>query len=302
MKNATLRQLRIFDAAARHLSFSRAADEMCLTQPAVSMQMKQLETHAGVRLFEHIGKRMFLTRAGQALLLHARAVARQMRDAEAAMAALNGSSAGLLDIAVISTAKYFVPALLAQFLKRCPEAEIRLSISNREQLLDRLRANDCDIAVMGQPPDSLDCVSAAFAANPLAIVAAPTHRLASQPALALAELANETFLIRESGSGTRQAMERLFAENQFAPRRAQEVGSHEAIKQAVMAGLGIALISLQTARHEIAGGRLGVLRVEGLPLLRRWHVVHLRQKQLSALTDDFRDFLVTDGAKLLETM
>lgn len=302
MKNVTLRQLRIFESAARHLSFSRAAEELFLTQPAVSMQIKQLEESAGIRLFEHIGKRVFLTQAGKELLLHARAIAHQIREAEAAMAALSGSFAGLLDIALISTAKYFVPGLLAQFRKRFPQCEIKLSVHNREQLLAKLHANECDLAVMGQPPEGLDCVAEVFASNPLAFVSAPSHPMSRRHRLALADLENEIFLIRESGSGTRGAMERLLAERKVAPQRYLEMGSNETVKQAVMADLGIALISLQTARHEIAGGRVTILQVEGLPLLRHWHVVHLRQKNLSPLTDEFRRFLIVEGAALIETI
>jgi DNA-binding transcriptional LysR family regulator len=302
MKNVTLRQLRIFEAAARHLSFSRAAEELFLTQPAVSMQIKQLEESTGIRLFEHIGKRVYLTQAGSELLVHARAIAHQMREAEAALAALSGSFAGLLDIALISTAKYFVPGLLAQFCKRFPQAEIKISVNNREQVLAKLHANECDLAIMGQPPDALDCIAEVFAPNPLAIVSAPAHPMSRRHRLALADLENEVFLIRESGSGTRGAMERLFAERQIAPQRFLEMGSNETIKQAVMAGLGIALISLQTARHELAAGRLTILPVDGLPLQRQWHVVHLRQKNLSPLTDEFRQFLIVEGAALIETM
>lgn len=302
MKHVTLRQLQIFEAAARHLSFSKAAQALFLTQPAVSMQIKQLEEQAGLPLFEHIGKRVFLTQAGEVLLAHVRAIAAQLREAEAALASLAGSFSGLLDIGVISTAKYFVPALLAEFRKRFAQAEVKLAIYNREDILARLAANDCDLAVMGLPPEGLDCVAERFAPNPLGIVAAPTHPMSRRYRLALADLEGETFLIRESGSGTRQAMERLFAEADIHPRRFLEMGSNETVKQAVMAGLGIALISLQTARHEIAAGRLAVLPVGGLPLLRSWYVVKLRQKQLSPLTDEFRRFLIAEGAPLIATL
>lgn len=302
MKNATLRQLRIFEAAARHLSYTKAAHELFLTQPAVSMQLKQLEEIAGLPLFEHIGKRLYLTQAGQELLGHARAINARLREAEAALAALSGSFAGLLDIGVISTAKYFVPALLAEFRRRFPQAEVKLSVCNREELLTRILANECDLAVMGQPPDTLDCVAEKFAPNPMAIVAAPSHPMSRRYRIALSDLAGETFLIRESGSGTRQAMERLFAEAHISPARYLEMGSNETVKQAVMAGLGIAFISLQTTRHEIASGRLALLPVDGLPVMRSWHVVHLRQKRLAPLTDEFRQFLIVEGAHFIATL
>ncbi len=302
MKNVTLRQLRIFEAAARHLSFSRAAAEISLTQPAVSMQMKQLEAAAGTPLFEHIGKRIYLTQAGGELLRHARAIAGQLREAEAALAAYSGSCAGLLDVGVISTAKYFLPALLARFCERMPQADARLSIHNREALIELLLGNGCDIAVMGQPPDSLDCVAEPFADNPVVIVAGPGHRLAGRRRIRLRDLAEDTWLIREPGSGTRKLMQQVLDGAGVQPARQLELGGNETLKQAVMAGLGIAMLSLGTLRHEAAAGRLLVLPVSGFPVKRAWHVVHLRRKRLSPLTEHFRRFLVDEGGRLVESV
>jgi DNA-binding transcriptional LysR family regulator len=302
LKRVTLRQLRIFEAAARHLSFSRAANELALTQPAVSMQMKQLEGAAGTPLFEHIGKRIYLTQAGGELLRHARAVGEQLREAEVAMAAYSGSYAGMLDVGVISTAKYFLPGLLAHFCRRFEQAEVKLSVHNREALIELILANGCDIAVIGQPPDSMDCVAEPFADNPVGIVVAREHPLSRRRQVKLAELANESWLIREPGSGTRKLMEEVFDRSDFHPARQLELGSNETLKQAVIANLGIAFLSLRTVRHEAAVGRLVVLPVAGFPLIRTWHVVHLRRKRLSPLTEEFRQFLIGEGARLIETL
>jgi len=292
--------LRIFEAAARQLHFGRAAREMNLTQPAVSIQLKQLEEHIGLPLFEQMGRRMHLTRAGEVLLHHSRIVLRQLRDAEEAINALKGTGGGELHIAVTSTAKYFAPKLLAEFRGAHPEVKVRLAVSNREAVVQQLADNSIDLAIMGRAPRGLDTVSAAFAKHPLAIIAAPEHPLARRRRIALRDLAGETFLIREPGSGTRSAMERAFAAHAFHPAETIEMSSNETIKQAVMAGMGVSFLSLHTVGLELAARRLVVLRVAGTPVKREWFVIHRERKRLSAAAAAFKEFLTQRGAVLVD--
>ncbi|HUJ88180.1 MAG TPA: LysR family transcriptional regulator [Burkholderiales bacterium] len=300
MHRLTLRQLRIFEAAARQLHFGRAAREMHLTQPAVSLQLKQLEQHVGLPLFEQMGRRMHLTRAGEELLRHSRIVLRQLREAEEAINALKGAGGGELHIAVTSTAKYFAPKLLAEFRRGHPEVKVRLTVSNREAVVRELSDNSVDLVVMGRAPRGLDAIAAPFAKHPLALIAAPEHALARKKRLALADLVGETFLIRERGSGTRSAMESMFAAHGFEPAETIEMSSNETIKQAVMAGMGVSFLSLHTAGLELAAGRLAVLRVAGTPVMRDWYVIHREKKRLSPAAEAFKEFLARQGAGLIE--
>ena len=300
MQRVTLKQLRIFEAAGRHLHFGHAAREMHLTQPAVSIQLKQLEEHVGLPLFEQMGRRMHLTRAGEELLRHSRAVLQQLREAGAALDALKGSGGGELQIAVTSTAKYFAPKVLAEFRRRHPEVRVRLVVSNREAVIHELAENSSDLVLMGRAPRGLDTVAQAFARHPLAIIAAPEHPLARRRRVALTQLAAETFLIRERGSGTRNAMERFFAAHGFEPAETIEMSSNETIKQAVMAGMGVSFLSLHTVGLELATRRLAVLRVTGTPVMREWFVIHRERKRLSPAAVAFRAFLLERGAGLIE--
>ena len=299
MRHVTLRQLRIFEAAARHLHFGRAARELHLTQPAVSIQLKQLETQAGMPLFEHMGRRVHLTAAGAELATHARAIIARLREAEDAIAGLRGSGGGELHLAVTSTAKYFAPKLLAEYRRLHPQVKVRLSVSNREAVVRELSENTVDLAVMGRAPRGLDTVATAFARHPLAIVAAPEHPLARRRRIELAQLGADTFLIRERGSGTRHAMEQMFSEEGFTPVETIEMSSNETIKQAVMAGMGVSFLSLHTAGLELATGRLCVLRVAGTPVMRDWFVIHRARKRLSSAGVGFKAFLGDQGASLI---
>jgi DNA-binding transcriptional LysR family regulator len=300
VRHLTLRQLRIFEAAARQLHFGRAAAEMNLTQPAVSLQLKGLEEQVGLPLFEQIGRRMHLTQAGDELLLHARAVLSQLRAAEEAIGALKGAGGGELLLAVTSTAKYFAPRLLSDFRAKHPAVKVRLTVSNREAVIRELTENTIDLAVMGRAPSGLDCEALAFAKHPLAIIAAPDHPLARRRRLALKDLAGETFLIRERGSGTRAAMERMFATHGFQPAETIEMSSNETIKQAVMAGMGVSFLSLHTAGLELETGRLAVLRVVGTPVMRDWFVINREGKRLSPAAAEFKAFLVEQGAAVID--
>jgi DNA-binding transcriptional LysR family regulator len=299
LRHATLRQLRVFEAVARQLSFSRAAAELHLTQPAVSMQVKQLEAQAGLALFERLGKKVFLTEAGAELHQHSRVIAQQLRDAEEALAARRGLSQGRLVITMVSTAKYLVPPLLARFLKQHPGVTVKLSANNREVVLKQLADNEVDLAIMGRLPQGMEAVAEPFARHPHVIIAAPNHPLAKQRRIPLARLAKETFLIREPGSGTRGLLERLFAEHRLPLNVSMEMASNETIKQAVQAGMGISLLSLHTIGLELKTRRLAVLDIRGLPLVRDWYVVHLAAKRLSPVAQAFRGFLLSAAGKLV---
>lgn len=299
MKHATFRQLSIFEAAARHLNFSNAAKELHLTQPAISMQIKQIEGHAGVALFEKIGKRRFLTQAGEAVYKHALAVLSQVKDCENSLAALRGVMGGHLDLAVVSTAKYFAPRLLSAFSSSYSGVTIRLSVNNREQVIQQLLENRVDLAIMGRPPQGMDALASAFARNPHGIIAPPGHPLANKRRIPMKRLSAEAFLIRESGSGTRTSMEHVFAQHGVRPVRSMELASNETIKQAVMAGMGLSYLSLHTVGLELETGKLVRLDVAGTPVVREWYVIQRAGKQLSPLADRFRRFLVDEGARLI---
>ena len=278
MKNITLRQLKIFEAVARHLSFSRAAEELHLTQPAVSMQVQALEDQAGLPLTEQAGKKVRLTAAGEEVARQARRIAEQLREAGEALAALKGVEAGRLKIGVVSTAKYFAPSLLAEFRRRHPGVELQLTVNNRGTIVRHLAENDID----------------------LAIIAAPGHRLADKRRIDPQRLAEETLLIREPGSGTRGALERFLEEHQVTAGRRMELGSNETIKQAVMAGLGLSFISEHTIGLERSVGRLVELNVAGSPVRRQWRLVYRTDKRLMPAAIAFVQFMDSEGSRLIE--
>ena len=299
MRNATLRQLRTFNEVARQQSFTAAAKALHLTQPAVSMQLRQLEHAAGLPLLEQTGRRVQLTEAGRELLRYAAGIATLLREAEDAMKALQGIGGGELSIAVTSTAKYFAPQLLAEFRRSHPEVRLRLAVSNREAVVRELTENSVDLAVMGRPPRGIETEAAPFASHPIGIIASPPHPLAGRKRIPLERLAGETFIIRERGSGTRAAMEHVFAERGFRPRDVLEMSSNETIKQAVMAGMGVAFLSTHTIGLELRARRLVLLGVSGLPVMRQWFVIHRRGKRLTPVAQAFKSFLLEHGAALI---
>jgi LysR family transcriptional regulator, low CO2-responsive transcriptional regulator len=298
----TLHHLRIFENVARHGSISRAASEMHLTQPAVSMQMKQLEEQIGLPLVEQIGRRICLTEAGQTLRVHARDIADRMANLNASMVQFRGLERGLLRLAVVSTANYFLPVLIAEFNARHPGIHISLQVGNRQFVLSSLSDSNTDLAITGQPPDGVDVVALDFKDNPLVVIASPRHVLAGQPHVSMARLAEEVLVMREPGSGTRAAVEREFAAHALTIRAGGEFSTNEAIKQAVRAGLGVAVVSAQTIELELQTGCLVLLAIEGFPIVRHWYVVHRKQHRLSASAATFRDLLLAldpaDGPRL----
>jgi DNA-binding transcriptional LysR family regulator len=299
VKGATLRQFRAFASVARHLSFVRAAEELHLTPPAISLQIAQLEREVGLPLFERRGRSVTLTMPGEYLLVYARRLLGTLKEADAAMARLQGVQTGRITIGMVSTAKYFLPRLLARFRQEHRGVDLRMSIGNRERLVDQLRNAEVDLAVMGRPPRELDARAEPFAEQPHAIVASPQHRLAGVRQLPPAMLSAEEFIVREPGSGTRAAMEQFFRENHIAPPRVMETTSNETIKQAVIADMGLAFLSLHTTGLEVREGLLVVLDVVGLPVVRRWHIVHLQGKPISPAAEALRYFVLEHGAELI---
>ena len=302
MLRVSIRQLRVFVTVARHLSFARAAEELHLSPPAVSMQVGELESAIEVPLFERSGRRVSLTTAGEYFLVHARRLLANLKDAEDTIARLKGVQTGRVTIGVLSTAKYFVPRLLAEFMREHPGLDLRLEVSNRQSLSELLARNELDVAVMGTPPRELDLRVEPFAAHPLGVIAAPEHPLVTLPHVPPALLEREPFIVRESGSGTRAAMERYFAEARIKPPVVMEMASNETIKQAVIANMGISFLSLHTTGLELETGLIKVLDVDGLPLVRRWQVVHLRAKLLSPAAEAFRYYVLEHGGRLLAKM
>lgn len=299
LQHVSLRQLRVFEAAASQRSFSRAAQLLHLTQPGVSMHIKELEASTGLPLFERVGKRLLVTEAGQELLARTREMLRALKDAEDALEGLRGLKRGRLNLAVVSTAKYFVPRLLARFGQEFPELEVRLSVNNRESVIEQLIDNQADLAIMGRSPDSLRTMAESFAQNPHVIIAAPDHPLARQRRISVERVAKEIFIGREPGSGTRLAMQQFFGERGLSCRISMEMASNETIKQAVMAGMGVSFISRHTIDLEIQTQRLVVLEVSGTPVIKQWHVAHLAKTRLSPTADAFKRFVLAQGRELL---
>ena len=295
MLHLTLRQLQVFEKVASHLNYSRAAEELYLSQPAVSMQIKQLEVNIGLPLFEQMGKKIFLTGAGRELLHYSRSVAQQLAEMEVVFDEMKGLGQGKLTLSVVNTANYFAPQLLAKFCRRHPNINVILQVANRDAVLKQLADNSTDLAVMGQPPDGLDISAESFMDNPLVVIAAPDHPLARLKRVKFAQLTQETFLSREKGSGTRSAMERIFAQHHIQPRISMEMETNEAIKQAVQAGMGLGILSLHSLELELETKRLAILNVEYFPLLRHWFVVHRSSKRLSGAALAFKAFLLTEA-------
>ena len=302
MKNATLRQLKVFEAVARLSSFSRAAEELHLTQPAVSTQVKQLAVHAGLPLFEQLGKKINMTPAGVEMLQFSRAIIQQFREAEEAMARHKGISGGRLNVAVISAGDYFFPRVLAEFTRQFPGVTLNLAVHNREELLRQLAGNLTDLAIMARAPEGADTVHASFAPHPYVFVAAPDHPLTRRRNIALHTLAHEPFVVREKGSDTRNSLEHCFGHIAKELNIAMQIKSTETIKQAVIAKMGISFLSAHTISLELRVGSLAILDVRGFPLILDWYVVHRENKRLPPVALAFKDFLMKEGAALIESI
>lgn len=289
--NITLRQLKVFERVAKRLSFTRAAEELFLTQPAVSMQIKQFEEAVGLPLFERLGKKIYLTQAGAELYQLSRNIAQQLDEAEQLIEELKGTETGRLNVSVANTVHYFAIRLLGEFCRRHPKVRVSFKVTNRKGLLQNLEDNEADLLLMGQPPDTQDLEAESFLKNPLVIIAPAGHPLSGKKSIALKELSNETFIMREIGSGTRNSVERFLAERGVHLTVSMEMNTNGAIKQGVEEGLGMGIVSIHTLERELEGGRLVVLDVESFPIMRQWFMVHRAGKRLSAIATQFADFV-----------
>jgi len=297
----TLQQLKLFESVYRNGSFTLAAKELHLTQPAVSIQVKRLEEQVGLPLFELMSKKIFPTSAGKEVYKACQDILGRVAELKGTVEAMKGEVRGPLTLSVVTTAKYFMPTLLGHFLQEYPDVEPKLQFTNRARLVERLANNEDDFVVMGQIPDDMNLETHPFLENILGVVAAPDHPLAKKKQISLRELVNERLIEREQGSGTRLVLDRLLEKNGLKVEPYMELGSSEAIKQAVMAGLGIALLSLHSLRLEQAAGKLVVLDVVGFPLVRRWYAVHLKGKRLSLVASTFLDYILNESGQVLST-
>lgn len=297
MIKITLRQLEILQAVARCGSFSRASEAVHLTQPAVSMQIKQMEGFLGTALFEYTGKKIQLTEAGYETLRSAEAVMRELANLEQSLADLKGLKGGTLTVSAASTASVFAARLMAMFRDLHPDVQLSLNVVNRETILRHLSENTSDLALMGTPPEGLALSARAFMENPLVIVAAPNHPLAQVSDIPVTRLIKEPLVVREQGSGTRGALENFFIQQRLPFRPAMEMNKNEAIKQAVEAGLGVGLVSLHTVQAELASGLLCVLDIEGFPLKRQWYLVQREGKRLSAAAQAFSELVLEQAER-----
>lgn len=302
MKNLTLRQLRVFEAAARHRNFSRAAEELHLSQPAVSTQLKEFSALIGLPLFERIRRRSYLTPAGEEMLQCARAIEQRLKEAGDALTQLKGVTGGRLNVAVISAGDYFFPRVLAAFGSAHPGITFNLTVHNREGLLRHLADNLTDLAVMVRPPQDRDIIALPFAPHPYVIVAAPSHPLAGARQIPRAALRRERFVLRERGSDTWNSMHEVFGRQFSRLPVAMQISSTETIKQAVVAGMGIAFLSAHTIGLDLMAGNLVVLDVQGFPAMLNWYLVHNRTKRLPPAAAAFKEFLLHQGAPLIEQL
>lgn len=295
----TLQQLKLFESVYRNNGYTRAAEELHLTQPAVSIQIKRLENQVGLPLFEQVGKKIFPSMAGKAVYHASQDILNRVSYLKISIEELKGVVKGTLQMAVVSTAKYFMPHLLGKFLKDHPEVEPRLKFANRARVVDRLMNNKDDFVVMGQIPSDERLETYPFLENVIVVVAPPEHPLANKKNISLKRLIKERFLEREPESGTRMVFDKMLEKKGLHIEPYMELDSSEAIKQGVMAGLGLAILSLHSLYLERDAGKLVVLDVEDFPLKRRWYIVHLKGKILTLTAKTFLDYILADSHHIL---
>lgn len=295
----TLRQLQLFIAAAEHRSFSETAKVMCLTPSALSIQIRQLEETVGVALFERIGKRKFLTLAGNELLTSSKVIFEELQQVRMRLSRLKEGMSGELKIAAVTSAKFFVPHLLGGFHKLYPDVNFKLTVANRNQILERFENNIDDLVIMAHVPENSHVVAVPVLGNPLVVIAPPTHRLAKRKKIALVDLVGEDFLFREQGSGTRMTTEKVFKEKDISVNLVMESGSSAAIKQGVMAGLGISIISKHAVWLELKTGYLIELKLKVVLKQKPWYSIHHEQKELSSLAEAFQEYIRINGENIV---
>lgn len=301
MKNVTIRQIRIFLSAATHLNFTKAAKDLHITSPAVSLQIKEMEHDIGVKLFDRNNKKISLTSAGEYFLVYAKRIVSTLHEAELIMGKLHGTEFSTLKIGLVSTAQHFLPHLLTAFKKEYPTVQIRIEVRNRQQLIQLLKDGDIDLAIMGRPPKEVNNDHPPIANHPHGFIASPQHPLASQLQVK-AEVLNTCELIsREKGSGTRFIMEKFLSEHNISPLISMEMSSNETIKLAVTANLGIAFMSLHTVAEEIRSKKMIVLDIEDTPVIRAWHVVALNNRLTSEVAKNFQSFMQDKGGQIINS-
>jgi DNA-binding transcriptional LysR family regulator len=298
--NLTFRQLKVFEAVARHLNYTKAAKELHLSQPAVSMQIKQLKEQVNTPIIEKLGKKLYLTEVGQEIYRYARSTLQQLVDLEETIAQMKTLQQGHLKLAVASTANHFVIRLLARFARVYPKIRISLDVTNRSSLLALLDKNECDLVIMGSPPEGHHLMSVSFLENPLVVVSYPEHYLSLKKQVSLKELAKEEFVVREIGSGTRSAVERFFTEHQLAFKTKMDMSNNRAIKHAAEEGLGLAIVSMHTLELELKAKTLVVVNVEGFPIYRHWYVVQRDGKRLSPIATVFKDYIMQESEQVIK--
>ena len=303
IRHMTLRQLQVFEAIVRLGSFTRAAQELFLTQPTVSMQIKKLTDALGLPLFEHVGRKVEPTEAGLALYKSSRDIFETLANLEMTVADLKGLKVGRLRMGVITTAKYLTPEILGEFSRLYPGIDLALKVTNRERIIERMHNNEDDLYIMGQAPaDELDVEAFPFAPNPLVVMAPRDHELVGKKNISLSEVIEQPFIMREPGSGIRDATLRLFAAHGLRPKVRMELGSNEAIKHAVVGGLGLSVLSLHTLALEGPDGPVAILDVEQFPIHRQWYIVHPKGKELSLVARTFLEFAIASEARICERM
>ena len=300
MHNLTFRQLETVREVGRCGTMIKAAETLCVTPAALTSRVKLLEEDLGLQLFERFGGRLRLTEAGKEVVAAAARIDNVIADLVETLQGTNGTMGGRIRIGVGSTAKYFAPRLIAAFMKQYPQIDLRLSIGNRRDIVSLLREYEIDIALMGRPPEDFSVKSEPIGPHPHVVIAPPDHPLAHKARISKTELANQNFIVREEGSGTRSIFDNFFAGLAMRSYKVRfEIGSNETIKQAVMAGLGISLISAHTIEAEVASGRMVVLKMEGLPIMRKWFAMHRADRVLSPAGRAMWTFMVKKGSEFL---
>ena len=303
IRHTTLRQLQVFEAIVRLGSFTRAAEELFLTQPTVSMQIRKLTDAIGLPLFEHVGRNVEPTEAGLELYDACRSMFESLSNLEMKVSDLKGLKRGRLRMGVITTAKYLAPEILGEFSQIYPGIDLALKVTNRDRIIERMHTNEDDLYIMGQAPeDELDVESHTFAPNPLVVMAPRNHPLVGKKKVPLAEIASEPFIIREPGSGIRDATFRTFDAKGLRPSIRMELGSNEAIKHTIAAGLGLSVLSLHTLTLEGTDGPVAILDVEGFPILRHWYIVYPKGKELSLVARTFLEFAIGNEPNIRKRM
>jgi len=303
IRYSTFRQFQVFEAIYRLGSFTRAAEELFLTQPTVSMQIKKLSEAIGLPLFEHVGRNVEPTETGKEVYAACRSMFETLSNLEMKISDMKGLKRGRLRMGVVTTAKYLAPELLGEFSKIYPGIDLSLKVTNRESIIRRIRANEDDLYIMGAAPEGdFDVESYSFAPNPLVLMAPRNHHLVNKKNISLEEIAKEPFIVREPGSGIRDAMFKAFDAIGKRPTIRMEIGNNEAIKHAVAGGLGLSVLSLHTLSLEGVEGPVTILDVEGFPIIRNWYIVYPKGKELSLVAQTFLDFVINSESQILERM